>query len=203
MDKTFTGRYAIGEEIYACSLIYETHPRPSIQKPFVFDDEAPCDIKFNKFTVVEHHRVPSVYAQNEELEHDGYVLYDDNGVRFTNQYPRASYGQLSDIRDRVFTRDTTGMSKDEISMLLDKSKEQPYEFVSVDEMLTPLVLASKLTYAVRLDMRSRLLNVIEQMHRAFNQAYPGLCLVTGPGYPSQYGYQDILHTTVKKQFSST
>jgi hypothetical protein len=55
-------------------------------------------------TVVEHHRVPNSYDQTNELTCDGYILETAGGERWFNQYPRASYGQVSDSADRQFHR---------------------------------------------------------------------------------------------------
>lgn len=54
--------------------------------------------------VVEHHKVPYRYDPKMEKTCDGYVLKDESGGVWHNQYPMAYYGQLDDSYDRLFTR---------------------------------------------------------------------------------------------------
>lgn len=50
-------------------------------------------------TCVEHHKVPNCHDPLGERVHDGFVLVDSENNRWNNQYPRASYGQLSTAAD--------------------------------------------------------------------------------------------------------
>lgn len=70
--------------------------------PMMFNDIEPDDINFIKLEVTEHHKVPNVYDAEKKLECDGYLLKDEAGRVFANQYPLASYGQVSDEGNRRF-----------------------------------------------------------------------------------------------------
>ncbi len=51
---------------------------------------------------VEHHKVRGEFDEkNAEPKFDGFVFLDQEGLRWHNQYPSASYGQLSDGGDGV------------------------------------------------------------------------------------------------------
>lgn len=63
-------------------------------------DDVINEIKFVESTVKEHHKVPDEWA--DEPKYDGFI-FDVQGHRGTNQYPRASYGQISDAQDRVIS----------------------------------------------------------------------------------------------------
>lgn len=70
--------------------------------PMMFNNVEPDDINFIKLTVTEHHKVPNVYDPEKKPECDGYLLKDETGRVFANQYPLASYGQISDEGNRRF-----------------------------------------------------------------------------------------------------
>tara|TARA_B100000073_G_C23726719_1_gene569516 strand:+ start:1753 stop:2391 length:639 start_codon:yes stop_codon:yes gene_type:complete len=63
--------------------------------------------EFKTLTCVEHHKVPNEFDPKEEPTCDGFrfVCPQEKGnVTFwNNQYPTASYGQMSDTADRVVT----------------------------------------------------------------------------------------------------
>lgn len=58
------------------------------------------EIKFVESTVKEHHKVPGEW--DDEAKYDGFI-FDVQGVRGTNQYPRAAYGQMSDAQNWVIS----------------------------------------------------------------------------------------------------
>lgn len=58
------------------------------------------EIKFVESTVKEHHKVPGDW--DDEKKYDGFI-FDVQGCRGLNQYPKASYGQISDTQDRVIS----------------------------------------------------------------------------------------------------
>lgn len=70
-------------------------------------------VTIKTFTCVEHHRVRWDYDDNEkEPKYDGFVFTADDGGRvWHNQYPRASYGQLSDRADGLLN--VSNISKEE------------------------------------------------------------------------------------------
>lgn len=58
------------------------------------------EIKFVESTVKEHHKVPGEW--DDEAKYDGFI-FDVQGIRGTNQYPRAAYGQMSDAQNWVIS----------------------------------------------------------------------------------------------------
>lgn len=69
-------------------------------KPIPWRDKI-HSVTVETFTCVEHHKVKWDYDEDEcEAKYDGFVFKADTGGRtWHNQYPRASYGQLSDRAD--------------------------------------------------------------------------------------------------------
>ena len=98
MSEQNTGRYSVGQEIIGINFCYEGRKIAGVLIPYIYNDEKPSRIVFNKLTVTEHHKVPwdQDSSENPEKKYDGYKLIDPSGRIWTNQYPRASYGQTSD-----------------------------------------------------------------------------------------------------------
>ena len=98
MSAQNTGRYSVGQEIIGINFRYEGRKIAGVLIPYIYNDEKPSRIVFNKLTVTEHHKVPwdQDSSENPEKKYDGYKLIDPSGRIWTNQYPRASYGQTSD-----------------------------------------------------------------------------------------------------------
>jgi hypothetical protein len=94
--------------------------------PMMFDDSIPDDINFTKLTVTEHHKVPSEYGPADDLCCDGYLLKDEAGKVFANQYPHASYGQISDEGDRRFGVYTT--EEGSLSAMRDADPKTVFEY---------------------------------------------------------------------------
>lgn len=82
--------------------------------------EAPS-IKVTSLTVLSEHKVPWEFGDGDETPHVGYILEDDSGSTWHNQYPAASYGQLSDTADGLF--DLALNSMDEVQQFL---QDNPY-----------------------------------------------------------------------------
>lgn len=62
-------------------------------------------ICFEHLTVMEHHRVLNEYAADDDVpDCDGYLLKSEDGKLWGNQYPRACYGQISNLQDFIFER---------------------------------------------------------------------------------------------------
>lgn len=58
------------------------------------------NIVVKMLTCKEHHKVPSEWEPNGEKKYDGFIFEDTEGNTWRNQYPHASYGQVSDAADR-------------------------------------------------------------------------------------------------------
>ena len=100
-------RYSVGEELFVIHFtISNSRVSELFSAPLRFWNEDVSNITIKKLTVTEHHRVLHDYAKEDEAPTcDGFILKDEDGAIWTNQYPRASYGQISDAADRLFWKD--------------------------------------------------------------------------------------------------
>lgn len=70
-------------------------------------EHALLGIEVKMLTCVEHHKVPNEWDSSTppKLDCDGFIFLDEETeIRWSNQYPRASYGQTTDTADRVVMR---------------------------------------------------------------------------------------------------
>lgn len=95
-------RFQVGEVLYGICFLFQNGEYDNT-KPYVYHDMLVKDIAIGKLTVKEHHRVPDYWAKNDhEQKHDGFILSDEAGNIWYNQYPKAHYGQVTDENDRIF-----------------------------------------------------------------------------------------------------
>lgn len=105
-----TGRFSIGQEIFVAIIVHNVYRDGRYVKEeypdfFLVGHQipvTPVDVKFRKLTVKSHHKVAWEYDEEKELKYDGYQLYDEEGNIYHNQFPTASYGQLSDSSNHRF-----------------------------------------------------------------------------------------------------
>lgn len=94
-------RFNIGDERYIIGFKINRADGSQI-KNFSFmppqPDNTLSHITIKKAVVVEHHKVP--VNESDDKTADGYI-FDVDGERGENQYPRASYGQTSDTMDYI------------------------------------------------------------------------------------------------------
>lgn len=202
MSEVKTGRYSIGEEIYACVFVY--NDRISTSQPYMmWSNETPTDIKFIKLTVKEHHRVPGEH--DDEVKYDGYILATDDGKIFTNQYPRAGYGQISDRGDRIFHIDFRGKTEDDFKKMFENEAKVPHEYVLIHEVFTPMFKAVTLDKEKLSDgLGVKLSMLINHFKDNFTKQFPDMELVTAPRIfkmkdGTESSYPHILKTTVVKK----
>ena len=162
-----TGRYNIGEELYGIAFTYKNKEHSSINSPLLLDDEMPQTYHFVKLTVSEHHKVSWAYATKDDKKYDGYILNSDDNRVFHNQYPRANYGQLSDIDDRVFSENVLKGMK--------SNKENPSRFILISEILDNLdkALTSNQLENTR---KGELQKLKDEIVDAFKKKFPGKTL---------------------------
>lgn len=202
MSKVKTGRYSIGEEIYACGFVYSDSI--SILHPFMmFNQNTPTDIKFIKLTVKEHHRVSNDWG--DDLDYDGYILTAEDGTVFTNQYPRAIYGRASDFYDRVFYIDSRGKTKEDFKKLHENVTKIPTEYVTISEVFTPMFKAvTQDQNKLPVNLLNGLTKLVERFNEIFEKQFPDMELVTSPlvftrNDGTKNSYPHILKTTVVKK----
>ena len=129
-------RFQVNQNLFAVHFGYNANvPRTYgfYSLPLLFDNIEPDDINFVKLTVIEHHKVPGDYDIKEEPQYDGYLLKNEAGLVFANQYPRASYGQLSDESNRRFAVHITE------SGVIDKMQEENEKVVFEYHLLSDVL----------------------------------------------------------------
>ena len=98
-------RYTVGQEIIVVGFNYG--PGKEVwfnHRPFAFAGTYyPLSIELFKLKVIEHHKVAWNINPYGERRYDGFILSTEEGGIWYNQYPVASYGQVSDVADRRFT----------------------------------------------------------------------------------------------------
>mgnify|MGYP000436358831 CR=1 FL=1 len=72
MSEQNTGRYSVGQEIIGINFCYEGRKIAGVLIPYIYNDEKPSRIVFNKLTVTEHHKVPwdQDSSENPEKKYD-------------------------------------------------------------------------------------------------------------------------------------
>ena len=97
-------RYTVGEELFVIHFtISNTRSGVLFQSPLRFQYDNVSNVTIKKLVVTEHHRVLTEWDKDDaEPSCDGFVLKDEENAIWHNQYPKASYGQVSDAADRMF-----------------------------------------------------------------------------------------------------
>ncbi len=116
-------RYQPKQELFVVQFAYDPEGERNrwYRLPMLHDNEQPTRINFNKLIVTEHHRVPGEWDNADvEPQYDGYLLKDEQGEPFSNQFPRASYGQTSDEGNRRFS-----LRLDSVEAYHEKEKANP------------------------------------------------------------------------------
>ncbi len=63
-------------------------------------------VTIKKLLCKERHKVPNEHDEKNELTCDGFIFEDETtSVKWLNQYPRASYGQIDESCDRMVFSD--------------------------------------------------------------------------------------------------
>lgn len=156
--------------------------------PLLFDTIIPTDINFIQLTVTEHHKVHNEHANQQEApDCDGYLLKDVNNRVFSNQYPTASYGQVSDegnrrFRTHCFHADYQG--EDALEKPLKELEENPkliFEYHLLSDVLEKIqkgindlgdVPDTNPNYEASLEKRDLLAAFYERIVKEFHEKYP-------------------------------
>lgn len=113
-------RYEIGETVYAIRINFEASSFRfhSLYCPWLGDKLSGLEIK--KLVVKEHHKVAWDQDENNEKKYDGYILEDETGKIWYNQYPTANFGQLDDSMNFKFVAsdDTEFVYFDDVTIAL-------------------------------------------------------------------------------------
>jgi hypothetical protein len=97
-------RYNIGQKVpfVAFYFTYQNGGKSDIGHAFyhpLFDRDLTIEMKY--LECIEHHKVPEAWDETKKLECDGFIFVDEDGNRYLNQYPIASYGQINDEEDGI------------------------------------------------------------------------------------------------------
>lgn len=91
--------------------------------PYMYRMDNVTGINILELTVTEHHKVRGDYDdETVEPKYDGFVLKDKQGRIWHNQYPLASYGQLSDESDHEYNLAISQMNYDKFETYDDLMK---------------------------------------------------------------------------------
>jgi hypothetical protein len=132
-DFGFHNRYRVAEKI----LLMRYNPQGSpdtIKKGLrvptflpweqVLSTTAP-PLYFKELVVTERHAVPDDWG--DKIQATGFIAQSHDGARWYNQYPRASYGQVSDVQDSRWVHAMLKGRCDEVSeSLMDALPSRDY-----------------------------------------------------------------------------
>jgi hypothetical protein len=95
-------RFSVGEKVIAFRYIIRGKKGLFGNPMFWPGEDVLDDVKMHVLTVDEHHMVAWDQDPNQEKKYDGFLLKDATGQVWSNQYPTAAYGQISDAADWRF-----------------------------------------------------------------------------------------------------
>lgn len=96
--------YKVDQEIFGVQYDNDVAiQRGVFIQPLLHSDQQPKKINFAKLVVKSQHAVNHEFQEaGEEKKHEGFLLDDEAGVEFANQYPTHSYSQISNEGDYRF-----------------------------------------------------------------------------------------------------
>jgi hypothetical protein len=103
-------RYNVGDKLLTIQFKSERNENeglcfgPWVSEPHIFNVTENVQFEIVELTVTEHHKVSWEYDTENKLDCDGFKLIDAKNIVWHNQFPKASYGQMTDSQDRIFNR---------------------------------------------------------------------------------------------------
>lgn len=199
-------RYQVKQELFVVHFGHEGAGEIGrwYRQPMLWDNTQPVSITFNKLVVTEHHKVQGEYDEKgAEPKYDGYLLQDQEGNLFSNQYPRASYGQTSDEGNRRFSLRLTGREEYD-----EKIKTNPNIVFEYHLLTSILELIESALYkfgeikptacdadkAHALEKGAALAILRDRIYKQFKEEYPQYELIAKP--PEDELFKDIGHVDV-------
>lgn len=180
-------RFTLNQQLFAVQFIYSRDLDPNqrhfggrFRQPMLWDNELPIKCNFVRLTVASHHKVCNEWDEKDaEPKYDGFLLKDENGTCFANQYPRASYGQTSDEGDRRFN--LYSENEGEIVKLVKAKPDTIYEYHLLSDVLERIrrgikdladLKAEDAAHAERIKEKVELLPVLyDRIVKDFHEAY--------------------------------
>lgn len=179
-----TGRFQIGQEIYVMTSVSQDRNYAYPILSSVANGEA--KLFFKKLTVTEHHKVTNGYS--EEKEYDGYLLTDGE-TTFSNQYPVASYGQVSDEANYLFSAGLYNKSDEEVREAFKDQANNPIFWVSITNILSYLAGVQRTGRAAKVVGKA-----VGIIFAEFEKAIPGKTLMV---HDSKVGSSEIVSVEVE------
>lgn len=101
---TTKARLSVGQIVHAIHFASTQDQFNEIfSMPYKYAMRGITKVSILEMTVIEHHKVRCSYDDEvAEPKYDGFVLKDQEGRIWHNQYPRAEYGQLSDEGNNIY-----------------------------------------------------------------------------------------------------
>jgi hypothetical protein len=179
-------RFELNQNLFAVQFMFARDLKGDrismFSQPLMYNNEMPHKINFVKLTVTEHHKVRDSYESNDKpATHDGFLLKDDQGSVYANQYPTASFGQMSDEANRRFHLHETDENSDEMIARLKATPNSFYECHLLSDVLEKIMkgirdlseIAESNPNRVDLLTKIELLKKLqEQIKEEFLKAYP-------------------------------
>lgn len=194
-------RYQVGQKVPVVACVIKGQKPFGVTIPLLHDDKQPDSVFMKMLTVTEHHRVPNHWESDpEKKDCDGYILSDEQGARWLNQYPRASYGQTTDHADRQFEADLSKASKEEIEKALGNEESYPLFYECLDQCIERILRGiEQLPHGhEKVPQLNRLLMTIEAKAREvfpeFRYEYVPIIFKSNDG--SESSYPDIKHVVI-------
>lgn len=133
-------RYKLGEKLLVLGFYHNSPLKaPSVWSTLgsvVAQPELGWQIKIIELTVTEHHKVAWDQDPDGEKKYDGFILTDSKGMVYYNQYPHASYGQTTDLADRVFKVRLEAFSEEDLQLYF--KEYQVVRYTRIDEFYEPM-----------------------------------------------------------------
>lgn len=136
-------RYSVGEKVVIMFYVIEDR-RPFSNSLFIPWKDRLKEIWLKTLTVTEHHKVAWDQDPSGKKEYDGFILVDDQGHAWSNQYPCASYGQITTQTDYYFDKwypadtdvstlsDTDVATYEDVTVTIDRIKRGVEELKAID-----------------------------------------------------------------------
>jgi len=190
-------RYEVNQELFVIHFDYASlrnqeskFQAADFMLPFLWGNkEIPAEVDLEMLTVTDHFLTAWDQDPDQEKKYDGYLLLDSKGEIFANQYPLASYGQISDTGDRRFNYYVTeGEDHGAIFKAFDMGEKKVYEYHLLADVIRNMteglnnakeklsdIHLNEFTHedaAFYTELRDNLTIVLEMIEKAFKEKYP-------------------------------
>lgn len=144
-----------------------------------------------QLTVTEHHKVSSQWDTENNLDYDGFKLVDSRNLVWHNQFPKASYGQVTDTQDQIFKR-------------IDKLPEEKDDPIHLNYPAKTRLVTDYLDFLKRnvnrfdFEQSKRYCDLFERIEQKLLNNF-NLVLKEEPSFPDEPKCKDIAHFVLVKK----